>query len=212
MALLTKFHFEIKHIKGKENRVVDALSRSTKTIHLAAVSTCEIDVKNRVRNAQETDPFIQIVTLYLQQEPARVKYEGYQMTKGGLLTYRDRLYIPNCDDLKRFIMDELHKIPYTGHPGYQKMITATRKQFYCLGMKEMEQQVTQIKQNLKVAWNRQKSYSDQKRTPREFKMGDHVYLRIKPRRSSLKMGACAKLAPQYCGPFEVLDRVGPVAY
>jgi hypothetical protein len=43
-------------------------------------------------------------------------------------------------------------------------------------------------------------------------MGDHVYLRIKPRRSSLKMGACAKLAPWYCGPFEVLDRVGLAAY
>jgi hypothetical protein len=43
-------------------------------------------------------------------------------------------------------------------------------------------------------------------------MGDHVYLKIKPRRSSLKMGACAKLVPQYCGPFEVLDRVGPLAY
>jgi hypothetical protein len=79
-------------------------------------------------------------------------------------------------------------------------------------LKEMEQQVTQIKQNLKVAQNRQKSYVDQKRTPREFKMGDHVYLIIKPRRSSLKMGSCAKLAPRYCGPFEVLDRVGPLAY
>jgi hypothetical protein len=79
-------------------------------------------------------------------------------------------------------------------------------------LREMEQQVTQIKQNMKVAQNRQKNYVDQKRTPREFKMGDHVYLRIKPRRSSLKMGACAKLAPQYCGPFEVLDRVVPVAY
>jgi hypothetical protein len=79
-------------------------------------------------------------------------------------------------------------------------------------LKEMEQQVTQIKQNLKVAQNRQKSYADRKRTPREFKTGDHVYLRVRPRKSSLRMGACAKLAPRYCGPFEVLDRVGPVAY
>jgi hypothetical protein len=51
MALLSEFDFEIKHIKGKENRVVDALSRSMKTIHLAAVSTCKTDVKERIRNA-----------------------------------------------------------------------------------------------------------------------------------------------------------------
>ena len=130
MALLSEFDFEIKHIKGKENKVADALSRSMKTIHLPAVSTCETDIKNRVKEAQDTDPFVRNVTLYLQQEPAGDKYEGYQMTEGVLLTYRDRLYIPNCDDLKRFILDELHKRPYTGHPGYQKMITATRKQFY----------------------------------------------------------------------------------
>jgi RNA recognition motif-containing protein len=65
-------------------------------------------------------------------------------------------------------------------------------------LKEMEQQVIQIKQNLKVAQNRQKSYADRKRTPREFKTGDHVYLRVRPRKSSLRMGACAKLAPRYC--------------
>jgi hypothetical protein len=58
MALLSEFDFEIKHIKGKENRVVDALSRSMKTIHLAAVSTCETDVKERIRNVQEIDPFV----------------------------------------------------------------------------------------------------------------------------------------------------------
>jgi hypothetical protein len=57
MALLSEFDFEIKHIKGKENWVANALSRSMRTIHLAVVSTCEIDVKNRVRNAQETDSF-----------------------------------------------------------------------------------------------------------------------------------------------------------
>jgi hypothetical protein len=41
MALLSEFDLEIKHIKGKENRVVDALSRSIKMIHLATVSACE---------------------------------------------------------------------------------------------------------------------------------------------------------------------------
>jgi hypothetical protein len=65
MALLSEFDFEIKHIKGKENRVVDALSRSMKTIHLVTVSTYETDVKERVRNAQETDTFFQTVTSYL---------------------------------------------------------------------------------------------------------------------------------------------------
>jgi hypothetical protein len=43
-------------------------------------------------------------------------------------------------------------------------------------------------------------------------VGDHVYLRVRPRKSSLKMGSCDKLEPQYCGPFEALDRVGPIDY
>jgi hypothetical protein len=136
MAFLSKFHFEIKHIKGKENKVSDVLSRSMKTIHLIAVSTCEMNVKERVRNAQETYTFFHTMTSYLEQEPTGIKYEGYQMIDGGLLTYKNRLYIPDCDDLKRFIMDELHKRTYTGHPGYQKMITATRKQFYWPGLKK----------------------------------------------------------------------------
>ena len=58
MALLSEFDFEIKHIKGKENKVADALSRSMRTIQLAVVSTCETYVKNRVKEAQDTDPFV----------------------------------------------------------------------------------------------------------------------------------------------------------
>jgi hypothetical protein len=73
IALLSEFDFEIKHIKGKENKVVDALSKSMKTIHLVVVSTCETNVKERVRNTQETDTFFQIVTSYLEKEPTGLK-------------------------------------------------------------------------------------------------------------------------------------------
>jgi hypothetical protein len=86
MELLSEFDFKIKHIKGKENRVVDALSRSMKTIHLAAVSTYETNVRERVRNAQETNAFFKIVTSYLKKEPIGIKYEGYQMLDEGLMT------------------------------------------------------------------------------------------------------------------------------
>ena len=47
---------------------------------------------------------------------------------------------------------------------------------------------------------------------REFSVGDHVYLRVRARKSYLKLGSCAKLSPRYCGSFEVLERIGPVAY
>jgi hypothetical protein len=136
MALLSNFDFEIKHIKGKENRMVDSLSRSIKMIHLAMVSTCEKNVKERIRNSQETYAFFKTMTSYLRQGPTGLKYKGYQMLNRGMLTYKNRFYIPSCDELKRFIMDELHKRPYIGHPGYQKMIMATRKQFSSPGLKK----------------------------------------------------------------------------
>jgi hypothetical protein len=44
-------------------------------------------------------------------------------------------------------------------------------------LREMEKQVIMIRQNLKVAWDRQKCYADRKRTCKEFKVGDHVYIR-----------------------------------
>jgi hypothetical protein len=76
----------------------------------------------------------------------------------------------------------------------------------------MEEKMLKIKQNLKTAQDRKKSYVDKNRTHREFKVGVHVFLKVKANISSLKLRNCSKLATRYCGPFEILERIGPVAY
>ena len=43
-------------------------------------------------------------------------------------------------------------------------------------------------------------------------MGEHVFLKVKEKRSSLHLDTCKKLAPIFCGPFEILSRVGLVPY
>jgi hypothetical protein len=77
---------------------------------------------------------------------------------------------------------------------------------------EMENTVRKVQQNLKEAQDRHKSYADQKIRHLEFQVGDHVYLKVKAQKSSLKLGNCAKLEPRFCGPFETLTQIRPVAY
>ena len=69
-----------------------------------------------------------------------------------------------------------------------------------------------IKKNLKAAQDRQKHYADKTRTHIEFIVGDHIFLKVKDNRSFLKLWSCAKLAARFCGPFEILEMIGPVAY
>ena len=72
--------------------------------------------------------------------------------------------------------------------------------------------VGMIRKRLLTAQSQQKSYADIRRRPLEFKAGDHVFLKVMPKRGVIRFDKRGKLSPRYIGPFEVLERVGPVAY
>jgi hypothetical protein len=76
----------------------------------------------------------------------------------------------------------------------------------------MEEQIMKINKNLKVAHERKKIYVDKGITHREFNLGDHVFLKVNANKSSLKLGNCSKLEAQFCGPFEIVEMIGPVEY
>ncbi|GKA38142.1 putative ribonuclease H-like domain-containing protein [Tanacetum coccineum] len=72
--------------------------------------------------------------------------------------------------------------------------------------------IVQIKERLKAARDRQKSYADNRRKPLEFSVGDKVLLKVSPRKGMVRFGKRSKLSPRYVGPFEIVKRVSPVAY
>ncbi|GJX47864.1 putative reverse transcriptase domain-containing protein [Tanacetum coccineum] len=79
-------------------------------------------------------------------------------------------------------------------------------------VQETTDKVVLIKEKLKAARDRQKSYADNKRNPLEFEVGDRVMLKVSPWKCVVRFGKKGKLAPRYVGPFEILERIGHVAY
>ncbi|RVW26904.1 Transposon Tf2-12 polyprotein [Vitis vinifera] len=74
------------------------------------------------------------------------------------------------------------------------------------------EKVALIKERLKAAQSRHKSYADHCRRDLEFEVGDHVFLKVSPMKSVMRFGRKGKLSPHFVGPFEILERVGTLAY
>ena len=79
-------------------------------------------------------------------------------------------------------------------------------------VKDTKEKVQIIQQSLKVANDRQRSYANLKRKDIEFEVRDKVFLKVSLWKKILRFGRKGKLSPRFIGPYEILERVRPVAY
>ena len=102
-----------------------------------------------------------------------------------------------------------------GRPSRSPMCWMESCEAVFIGLKlvqETTKKVRVIRERLLATQSRQKSYVDHRRRPLEFQIGDHVFLSLSPRKGVFRFGKKWKLAPRYIGPFEILQRIGEVAY
>ncbi|GKA02233.1 putative reverse transcriptase domain-containing protein [Tanacetum coccineum] len=79
-------------------------------------------------------------------------------------------------------------------------------------VQETTEKISQIKDRLKVAYDRQKCYADKRMKPLEFSVGDYVLLKVSPWKGVVRFGKKGKLEPRFVRMFENIKKVGPVAY
>ncbi|WVZ75119.1 hypothetical protein U9M48_023206 [Paspalum notatum var. saurae] len=79
-------------------------------------------------------------------------------------------------------------------------------------LKEAKEKIEEIKERLKIAQTRQKSYADRRRRELSFEVGDLVYLKVSPIRGTRRFQVKGKLAPRSIGPYKIEERIGKVAY
>ena len=79
-------------------------------------------------------------------------------------------------------------------------------------IRDTSEKVSMIQHRLLTAQSRQKSYADVRRQPLEFEVGDHIFLKVMPKRGVVRFDKRGKLSPRFIEPFEILERIGTVAY
>jgi hypothetical protein len=121
LEFLSEYDFDIKHIKGKENKVVDALSRRIHLMHAIVVSMHQSNLKSIILYVVVTDQHYLQVKESLQQENVQQKIKYYEMKEDGLLMHKNIIYVPSSGELRNLVLKEMHNVPYAD-------ILVTRKQ------------------------------------------------------------------------------------
>ena len=100
-----------------------------------AISTYVLDLDEQLKEGVKQDEIYQKLQAKAKENPTENLIKGYSLNEKKFLLYKDKVYVPNVLKVKLLILDEIHKTPYSGHPGYQKTITMLRKEYFWPNMK-----------------------------------------------------------------------------
>ncbi|KAD4178689.1 hypothetical protein E3N88_27280 [Mikania micrantha] len=133
VELLNDYDCEIRYHPGKANVVADALSRKghTNSIRLQSIRA-QNDIQDRILEAQN----VSVLGGNMYDEMSCGAEQHLETKSNGLLCFLDRIWVPNRDSLRTFIMDEAHKSRYSIHPGADKMYKDLRYHYWWPGMKK----------------------------------------------------------------------------
>ncbi|XP_075473392.1 uncharacterized protein LOC142504403 [Primulina tabacum] len=212
LASTPDYDLTISYHPGKANKVTDALSRKNESkITLASLSARPC-LQETVKLNQDRDPELK----KLRGQVESGKSQDLQTDDKGVMWMKGRLCVPECDNLRQEIL--IGMAPYEAlygrkcrSPLYwdevgEKAIVGPELVQLTIG------KVTVVREKLKAAQDRQKSWADLKRRPVEFNIGEKAYVKVSPMKGVVRFTKAGKLNPRYVGPFEILEKVGTLAY
>ena len=123
---LEEYDFEWKHKSGRHNQVADALSRKEVEEFMAAITTIETDLVDRIRDKSVLDAEYQKLVLQVKEGVVR----RYWLENDLLYAKGDRLYVPINGGLRQELLQETYDPQWAGHPGRQHMLALLSHSYY----------------------------------------------------------------------------------
>ncbi|GKC63461.1 putative reverse transcriptase domain-containing protein, partial [Tanacetum coccineum] len=239
IELFSDYDCEIRYHPGKANVVADALTQKEACDESTGLQKCLDEmIEHRSDGAlyyldRIWVPLKGDVRTLIMEEAHKSKYYWWPRMKKYIMSTH---FLPmreayNMDRLARLYLNEIvarHSVPILVISDRDSRFTSRFWQSMqeALGTRldmstayhpqtdsqKTTEKISQIKDRLKVACDSQKSYADKRRKPLEFSVGDYVLLKVSPWKGVVRFGKKGKLALRFGGPFEIIEKVGPVAY
>ncbi|XP_073019327.1 uncharacterized protein [Primulina eburnea] len=167
-----------------------------------------------------------------QLKPHESRYPVHDLELAAVV-FALKIWLPNISELRMQILRDAHCSKFSVHPGSKKMYNDLKKQFWwkrmksdiaefvsrCLNFQQVKAErkrpgglLHSLKSRVRAAQDRQAKYANIRRRPLIFEKGDRVFLKISPFRGTVRFGNKGKLSPRFIGPYEILERVGDLAY